>query len=189
MAETPIALIVAIGALLFLTLSFVSSLLTLAGIRNALVWVLIFLGTVAVYEQRDVITHALVPQPAQVGDGVIEIRRGRDQHFHLRMQVNGVPVDFMVDTGASQVVLTRDDATRAGIDPATLSFIGTALTANGEVATAPVVLRSLSVGDIHDSRVRATVNGGDMEQSLLGMSYLNRFDSIEIRRDRMMLRR
>ena len=103
--------------------------------------------------------------------------------------INNVPVDFLVDTGASQVVLTIDDAARVGLDPDSLAYIGTAFTANGEVATAPVRLDRVELGDMVDTRVRASVNSGQMESSLLGMSYLSRFESIEIRRDVLILNR
>ena len=115
--------------------------------------------------------------------------RGRDGHYSLTLQINGVDVDFLVDTGASQVVLTQQDAARVGLNPDKLAFIGTAFTANGEVRTAPVRLDTVDLGGIRDTRVRASVNGGEMSGSLLGMSYLNRFDSIEIRGDRLILTR
>jgi aspartyl protease family protein len=87
------------------------------------------------------------------------------------------------------VVLTQEDAARVGLDPDNLPYIGTAFTANGEVATAPVRLDTVDLGEMRDTRVRASVNSGEMESSLLGMSYLSRFSSIEIRRDLLILSR
>ena len=98
-------------------------------------------------------------------------------------------MDFLVDTGASQVVLNQEDAARIGLNPDTLNYSGIAQTANGEVATAPVRLDRVELGEIKDIRVIASVNSGQMESSLLGMSYLSRFKSIEIHRDILILNR
>ncbi|WP_372887870.1 TIGR02281 family clan AA aspartic protease, partial [Shimia sp.] len=83
-------------------------------------------------------------------------------------------------TGASEIVLSRADARRAGFDVDRLPYYGRAFTANGEVRTAPVTLRELRLGEMVDTGVAASVNGGQLEQSLLGMSYLQRFSEIRI---------
>ena len=108
------------------------------------------------------------------------LRRGRDGHFHLTAQVNGAPVRFLVDTGASDVVLTRDDAVRVGLDPARLDFTRRAMTANGPVMTAPVRLDRVAVGELEARTVPAVVGGGELFQSLLGMSYLDGFRRIAV---------
>ena len=100
-----------------------------------------------------------------------------------------MPVRFLVDTGASELVLSLADAARVGIDPASSAFVGRARTANGMVATAPVRLGRVEFGGFSDSGVPASVGGGELDVSLLGMSYLDRFASIEIEGDRMTLRR
>ena len=83
--------------------------------------------------------------------------------------------------------MVENDAAKAGLDVGNLAFWGTAMTANGPVEIAPVVLDRL--GPFSDRDVRASVNGGEMEQSLLGMSYLGLFDSVQIRNDRLILSR
>lgn len=158
-------------------------------LRNALVWIVIFGGAFLFSGQWDTISSSFIQRDPTFTDGRIEVPKGADNHFRLTLQINGVPVDFLVDTGASQVVLTKEDAARVGLDPDTLAFTGTAFTANGEVATAPIRLETVELGDLRDTRVRASVNSGDMEGSLLGMSYLSRFESIEIRRDTLILNR
>ena len=105
------------------------------------------------------------------------------------MGVNGVPIEFVVDTGASQLVLTERDARRAGIDISNLAFTGRANTANGTVKTAPVRLDEIRFGGISDRNIAAVVNGGEMTQSLLGMSYLESFGRIEISGGRLILER
>lgn len=158
-------------------------------LRNALLWVVIFLGFIGISRNWDTIQASFIQPGATISEGRIEVPIGPDNHFYLTLMINSVPVDFLIDTGASQVVLTQEDAARIGLDIDSLNFIGVALTANGEVATAPVRLDTVDLGGMRDRRVRASVNSGDMDNSLLGMSYLNRFESIEFRRDVLILNR
>lgn len=181
--------IIALGFLILLGFSFLGSILNHGGLRNALIWGLILLGFIGVANNWDTISRDFGPTQAAFIDGRIEVGKGPDNHFRLTLRINNVPIEFLVDTGASQVVLTQADAARAGLDPDNLAYIGTAFTANGEVATAPVRLDRVELGDIVDTRVRASVNSGEMETSLLGMSYLSRFESIEIRQNLLILNR
>jgi aspartyl protease family protein len=159
-------------------------------VRDMAVWALIFAMVVIAYGFRDVLREELLPATmVQVAGDTIELRRGSDGHFHASLEINGRPVRFMVDTGASDIVLSRRDAERVGIEPGSLSYLGRALTANGIVSTAPVRLAVVEFGDFTDTDVRATVNAGSLDTSLLGMSYLDRFSAIEISGDRMRLRR
>ncbi len=159
-------------------------------LRDALIWVLIFAMVIIAYGFRDTLRNGLFPASTrQLSDQVIELRRLGDGHFHADLTVNGHPVRFIVDTGATQLVLSRDDAVAAGIDLDGLSYLGRAMTANGMIETATVRIDTLQFGDLVDRNVRASVGRGDLGISLLGMDYLNRFESIEIRGDRMLLRR
>ena len=103
--------------------------------------------------------------------------------------MNGAFIDFVVDTGATDIVLSERDARRAGFTPSELDYIGRAQTANGEVRIAPVRIDRFAVGGIEDVGVRAVVNEGDLDGSLLGMSYLQRFSSGEISGGRLVLTR
>jgi len=103
--------------------------------------------------------------------------------------VNGKPIEFVIDTGASQVVLSQQDAKKVGIDPSGLAYLGTANTANGTVRTASVRLDTVVLGGLIDSDVRAVVNDGEMDGSLLGMTYLGKFDSITIKDNELILSR
>jgi len=172
--------IIALGFLVVVGLGLLSTMLTRKGIRDGLLWVLIFFGLIAVTSQWDAIKGEFTQGDPTFSTDTIEIPKGPDNHFRLTLQINNVPVEFLVDTGATNVVLTQEDAQRIGFDPDSLSYIGTAFTANGEVATAPVRLDRVDLGDLRHQNVPATVNGGAMESSLLGMSYLSRFRSIEI---------
>ncbi|WP_299965670.1 TIGR02281 family clan AA aspartic protease [uncultured Roseobacter sp.] len=150
-------------------------------LQQAAVWGLIFVGVVAAYGLWGDISQSVRPQQAVFADeGRIVVPRSPDGHYHLTAEVNGTPVRFIVDTGATMPVLTKADAARAGLDPDSLDYVGRAMTANGAVATAPVRLDSITVGPASDTDIPAVVNGGDMEQSLLGMSYLQHWGRIEI---------
>jgi len=132
----------------------------------------------------------LLPSRAvEVAEGVVEIRAGTGGHFVVTATVNGQPVDFLVDTGASDIVLSPEDAARLGYHPENLSFTRQYTTANGIGRGAPVRLDSLAVGPIVYSGVPASVNEAAMSESLLGMTFLRRLDSYEVRRDVLILRR
>ena len=153
------------------------------------IWVLIFMGAISVIGMWPEIQHTITPRQSVVDDTKIVLPRARDGHYYLTLEINNVPIEFVVDTGASQVVLTQEDAKRIGIDPLSLSYLGTANTANGTVRTAAVRLDTVSVGAITDTRVRAVVNDGQMNGSLLGMTYLSIFDSITIKDGELILLR
>jgi aspartyl protease family protein len=159
-------------------------------LQQAGIWVLIFLGAIAAFGLWGDIRNQVAPMQSSFENGQrIEVPLGTDGHFHLVLQVNGTPVDFMVDTGASDLVLSRRDAARAGIDPASLIFAGQAATANGPVATARIRLATVSLGGLTETDVSAEVTDGQMDGSLLGMSYLSRFSHIEMGRNRLVLTR
>ncbi|MBK1635669.1 retropepsin-like aspartic protease family protein [Rhodovulum adriaticum] len=158
--------------------------------QQAAVWGLIFVGVIAGVGLWSDIRQTVAPRQAIFADQQrVEVPRAPDGHYYLTILVNDVPVRFVVDTGATDVVLTREDAARVGLNPDDLPYLGEARTANGRVSTARVRLEEMRLGPIVDSRVRAFVNGGVMDDSLLGMAYLNRFDRIEFAGDRMILTR
>ena len=158
--------------------------------QQALAWGLIFVGVIAAVGLWDDIRQTVRPtQTVLAQQNRIELPRAPDGHYYLTAEINGAPVRFVVDTGASQIVLTKSDAARAGIDTAALAYIGRANTANGTVRTAPVRLDSIAIGPIRDSGVRAVVNEGVMDHSLLGMEYLQRYTSVEIGGGKLVLTR
>lgn len=159
-------------------------------LQQAALWGLIFLGAIAAYGMWGDIRQIVTPQQAVFTDeGRVVVPRSRDGHYHLTLDVNGAPVEFVVDTGATGVVLSRRDADRVGLDPANLIYLGRAMTANGEVRTAPVRLESMALGGIVDLNIPAWVNEGALDTSLLGMDYLQRWDRIEIARGELILTR
>ena len=155
-------------------------------LRQLLLWVVIFAGATLA---ADWYLHGTAPQQQVLDGGRIEIPLGRDGHFHLTAEVNGQPVRFMVDTGASSIALGPEDARRIGLDLDDLAYVGTAMTANGRVQTAPVTIDEIAIGDIVDRNVRAWVIGGDLDGSLLGMSYLRTFARVSFEGDLLVLER
>lgn len=159
-------------------------------VQQMAVWAFIFLGVIAGYGLWGDIRQTVKPQQSVMAEaGRVVVPRAPDGHYYLTLMVNGAAVDFLVDTGASQVVLTANDARRAGIDPEKLAYLGRANTANGEVRTASVRMDELALGDIRDKNLRVWVNEGEMEKSLLGMTYLQRWSHIEIRNGALVLSR
>lgn len=158
--------------------------------QQALVWGLLFLGVIAAFGLWSDIRQTVRPTQSVISsEGRIELPRAPDGHYYMTVQVNGADIRFLVDTGASDIYLSRQDAQSAGLDPANLAFIGSAMTANGPVRTAPVRLDSIRIGGIEDRGLRAFVNEGEMRESLLGMTYLQRFASVEIRQGSLILTR
>ncbi|MNL68521.1 hypothetical protein D3C87_1932570 [compost metagenome] len=96
---------------------------------------------------------------------------------------------MLVDTGASSIALSYEDAMRIGIDPDSLRFSQTILTANGEARGAPVRLRQVAIGPIVRNDIRAIVaEPGRLHQSLLGMTFLGTLGSLTIQTDELRLR-
>lgn len=157
-------------------------------LRNAAAWGLIIVGLMAGYGLWGDLRRDVLPRQSIEATGEIRLPRAADGHYYLTLDVGGTPINFMADTGASQVVLSLDDARRLGFAPEQLAFIGEARTANGIVRTAQVSLDTVSLGPHRDTRISAVVNEGDLDISLLGMSYLGRY-RIEIADGEMILRR
>jgi aspartyl protease family protein len=107
-------------------------------------------------------------------------RADRRGHFSLTATVNGAPIRVVVDTGASLVALTLDDARAAGIGRSELLFNQVTQTANGRVRFAPVMLREVRIEQLSIENVPAAVIE-NLDQSLLGMSFLKRLKSFEMR--------
>jgi aspartyl protease family protein len=159
-------------------------------VQHAAIWLLIFLGVVIAYGFKDQLTSQLYPGAARSVDArTIELRRAGDGHFYARVLVNGTTIRFMVDTGATNLVLSQQDARRIGLALDSLNFILPTNTANGTVYGAGVVLDRVELGGFVDTDVPAMVNGGRMNVSLLGLTYLDRFRSFSGEGDRLLLSR
>jgi len=115
------------------------------------------------------------------------LAKGADGHYWAEAEVNGQPVRFLVDTGASAVTLTAADAARLGFDPAALDFAGKVRTGAGEAPAAKVTLDHVIVGGARVDGVQAVVLRDRLATSLLGMSYLGRLSRFEATQDTLVL--
>ena len=117
---------------------------------------------------------------AKAPPNTVSYRADRSGHFFIDAYVNGAAVKFMVDTGATVVALSPQDAQAAGLSHRTLRFTGKVSTAHGEARVAPTSLRELRVGQFSVEEVPAVVMEDAMPVSLLGMSYLSRLAGYSI---------
>lgn len=159
-------------------------------LQQAALWGLIFIGFVAAYGLWENIKsdHATQVSYQDENTEVITLVRQSDGHFYATLSISGTEIDFLVDTGATDVVLSQRDAEKLGINVNELQFLGTANTANGPVKTALVQLRDIEFEGLVTDALPAYVNQGELNTSLLGMAYLNQMASIEIIGNKMLLR-
>jgi aspartyl protease family protein len=126
---------------------------------------------------------------AQRSERTVEIVRGRGGDFQVAAQVNGTRVAMALDTGASTVVLTQDAAKAVGLPLELLTYNVQIDTANGRARAASVTLDRIAVGEIVERSVPALVaQPGQLRISLLGMTFLNRLQSWEVRGDKLVMR-
>lgn len=147
--------------------------------QHVAIWVLIFIAAIAAFGLWGDLERHLGVQ-SDNGNKRIEIPISLNGHYNLRLRINDVSVDFVVDTGATDIVLSQADASRIGLDLGQLAFTGRASTANGIVETARVTLDKIEIANVIDRNVSAIVNKGELFGSLLGMGYLQRWGRIEI---------
>jgi aspartyl protease family protein len=162
---------------------------------SALIWTIIVLVLVLGYTYRfelhdiaDRVLSELIPgRPATKGR-TVEIARGGGS-FAVNAQVNGARVPMVLDTGASAVVLTHEAAKAAGLPLEVLTYSVNVETANGRTRAAPVTLDRVTIGGITERSVSALIaQPGALRTNLLGMSFLNRLQSWEVRGDRLVMR-
>jgi aspartyl protease family protein len=164
-------------------------------ITAALLWVVVGLLLVIGYSYRfelhDVADHVLaelMPGHVITRGRTVEVARANSGDFAVSAQINGARVPMVLDTGASSVVLTRDDAKAAGLPLEVLNYTVSIETANGRARAAPVTLDRIAVGGLVERSVEALVaQPGQLRTSLLGMSFLNRLQSWQVSGDRLQL--
>jgi aspartyl protease family protein len=131
---------------------------------------------------------APIDLPAGNGLAEVTLTRAGDGHFYADAMVNGAPVHFMVDTGATTVALTKDDAQAAGVQFSNGDFTAVGQGAGGTIALKPVTLDRVALGPVEARGVDAVVADGALGISLLGQSWLRRVGTVTISGDRMVLR-
>ncbi len=166
-------------------------------LKQALAWVAIAMVLLVGYSYRfelgaisDRVLGELLPhRGVAFGERAIALRAGNDGHFRVEALVDGRPVRFLVDTGATNIVLSRDDATRLGYDADRLRYTLRMETANGTVRAAPIRLDSVEIGPLRLDDLPAIVNEAEMSgSSLLGIGFLGRLESYEVRGGELVLR-
>jgi aspartyl protease family protein len=165
-------------------------------LQIVLTWIVIGLVLALGYTYRfelrgvyDRVMAEMVPGRAATRGRMVEIARGRGGEFGISTRVNGGTVPMILDTGASAVVLTQEAAKAAGLPLEVLSYSVTVDTANGKTRAASVTLDSVSVGGLVERSVPALIaQPGQLRTSLLGMSFLNRLESWEVRGDKLIMR-
>lgn len=163
--------------------------------KHGLAWVGIALVLVLVYSFRDDagaivsrLTGELLPSTPQTSaTGEVELRAARNGHFHADARVDGTKVRFLIDTGATTTALSADDAERIGFDLDALDYNRAVNTANGRALVARVRLGEVDLGGILARDVSATVHRDGLDQSLLGMNFLDRLAGFERHGDRLLL--
>jgi len=158
-----------------------------SALRQGLAWLIVFVAVAAGYGIWDDLRRA--PVAVESSPGKLVARIGPDGHFHLPLSINGIRITAMLDTGASDLVLSREDAARIGLDSRRLTYTDGAMTANGSVETARIRLDRVELGPFTDRNVSAYVADSQMPGSLIGMRYLGRFARIEITGDQLVLER
>lgn len=166
-------------------------------LKAALIWIALGLALMLAYTFRgdlsgvaDRVMAELVPgRPVSRGAHLVEIVRGRNGDFQVAAQINGVRIPMVLDTGASAVVLTQEAAKAAGLPVEVLVYDVNVDTANGRTRAAAVTLDRVGVGDVIERAVPALIaQPGQLRSSLLGMSFLNRLESWEVRGDKVLMR-
>jgi aspartyl protease family protein len=143
----------------------------------------------ALRDVRDRLALEFMPGAVDWRPGVVRVAADRSGHYVVEANVNGTPVRFLVDTGASSVVLTARDAARVGFRLNELQFNRRAETAAGPVQVAPIRLERVAIGDIELLDVAAQVNRASDGPSLLGMSFLARLTGFSVEEGHLVLRR
>ena len=170
-------------------------------IKQLAIWIVIILGLMAVYVFRydvqdiaarfsgGVLPGSPISRTGDKGKAEVTLIRSDNGHFEAGAGVNGKSVRFLVDTGATSIVLTARDAQIAGIDVDKLAYTLRTQTANGTGRAALVKIRSLYLGGIERKNLTVTVaERGMLNQSLLGQQFLESLSSYEKRGDRLTLR-
>src|SRR5262245_8527033 len=164
-------------------------------LETAMVWVAVALLLAVGYgfrtELRDVSERLMadyIPGRAPARR-VVEITRGGQGNFAVPAHLNSARVSMVLDTGATSVVLTQDAARAAGLPVEVLTYTVAIDTANGRTRAAPVTLNSITVGGIVERSVPALIaQPGQLRTNLLGMTFLNRLESWEVRGDKLVMR-
>ena len=168
----------------------VSLLLASVLIAASIAWIAQTLDAPAddIGDDKQAVTVA-APPIEKLPNNAASIRRESDGYFWTRANVDGSSIQFLVDTGASAVVLNWRDAKRLRLDLDALTYDNRVTTAGGQVMAASIVIDSISIGNVEIEDINALVLQEDLlEDSLLGMSFLGQLYSYEFKGNTMIIR-
>jgi aspartyl protease family protein len=163
--------------------------------NHAFLWVgiftLVILGVVMFEGEgglKQRIAGAFNPSNAITNErGEIILTKAQNGHFHVDIEINGAVIEFMIDTGASHAALSKQDAQAIGIRLSDLSYTTQTNTANGKSWSAPFMIKHMRIGATNFHNIRGSVAQGEMDGSLLGMSFLSQLQSFTIEQNRMIM--
>lgn len=157
-------------------------------IGAALVFIIIYSYRFELLEVKSRVLGEINPRQARANNnGQIIINLAKDGHFYVNVKINKVPVLFMIDTGASDVVIATNDAKKIGLNIANLQFNKPYQTANGTSFGAGAIAQEIEFASVKFNNVPISVNSANMGTSLLGMSLLRKFKKYEFYRDKLVL--
>ena len=169
-------------------------------LRNALYWIGIIIFLIGIYVFRfDLMNIGSrifagllpgIPISQQIdGQTVVTIVKSENNHFEVDADINGYNVRFIIDTGASSIVLSYNDARKVGVKVQELHFGIPTQTANGVSYAAIARVDNMRIGEIKRSNVPVLVTmQGALATSLLGQKFLESLSGYERLGDRLILR-
>ncbi len=138
--------------------------------------------------QAAVVQPSYEPREPTSSGRSLMLESDRQGHYQVEARVEGRFIDFMVDTGASLVVLRESSAAQAGIRPQPRDYTAVAVTANGKIKAAPAKIERIEVGGITVYDVPAMVLPDEaLARNLLGVSFLSRLKRYEFANGRLVL--
>lgn len=164
-------------------------------IKHASIWIVVAIVMAAGYSYRFELKEVkvrilsnLAPEYGVAGsERTMEFNIANDGHYYIRAEIGNEQVRFLVDTGASDIVITPRVAERLGYDLDSLPFNRVYQTANGTGRGSNITLPGLRIGDLDLTDVPASVNKAPMNSSLLGMSFFNRLKSYKFENQKLVI--
>lgn len=180
----------------FITRSFVSRKASGESSLNIFIWLIIFIALIIIYAFRfeletikDRILAVIIPSYSWTNDeGRLVIARHKNGHFYLDAYTKDKEkIHFLIDTGASDIALTHEDARKLGFNLSNLKYTRQYSTANGISSAAPVRIPQLTIGDKIFYNLEGHITSGGLDISLLGMSIIDDFKDFKITQDMLIL--
>jgi len=164
-------------------------------IKYGLLWLLIFFTIAIFYSYKDIfystkdrLLAELVPGYKIEHEGEIIVKKADDGHYYIYAEINDHKFRFLIDTGASHVLISQSMAESIGIDLNKLVFNNRAETANGTVRTASIVVDNFKVGEMKFTNFPICVNQVELSKPLLGMTFLKKLKSYEFVNDMLIMK-